>query len=96
MVIRLSTISRIITSADAGEKALYTIEKNSTEAKNLKVCDFKISKISSIEYFTAQTTKNKGIRKDEGCTGIIPILNKNISANDANNIIKTAIKYFIL
>ena len=69
--------------------------KNINTAKILKVCDLQISNISTTGYLIAHTTKKKGIRKEDGCTGITPILNRKISAKEPNNIRIKPIMYFI-
>jgi hypothetical protein len=76
-------MSKVIVVINNSEGALakleYSTDKTRTKKKNLKVCDLNLAKISLILYFITNKAKNKGIRNDEGVTGITLTLYKKIS-----------------
>jgi hypothetical protein len=79
MLITSRDIIVINTSEGALAKLEYSTDKTRMKKKNLKVCDLNLVRISLILYFITNKAKNKGIRNDEGVTGMTLTLYKKIS-----------------
>ena len=94
-VIKCNEMLDIIISVSDLEKAEKIMEVNKIKRKYFAVFDLKSIRTSFILYFSTNKIINKGINNEAGGSGFMPILNKNISAYVANNIISMPIIYLI-